>query len=171
MVPVIEAIISNNWAEGLHQLFAYERTSEIFTSMYCTERKALYEKLNEIAENLLTKNKQSKKLLSSMMKGLVLKPYSTLTFLLMFKYIHKTGTKIRTSDVDPSSCSDDLFVIMYKKNNLHEMAEGFDEACNSELSEKARYKNILTKLIDFSFILMPCALPISRIWKSIKVSS
>ena len=50
------------------------------------------------------------------------------------------------------------------------MAETFDEAWNSDKAEKAQYKNILTKIIDFSFILSPTAIPISRIWKSIKVS-
>jgi hypothetical protein len=51
------------------------------------------------------------------------------------------------------------------------MAEKFDEACASDLSEKAKYRSILTKIIDFSFVLAPTAIPISRIWKSIKVSA
>ena len=53
-------------------------------------------------------------MLSAMMKGLVIKPYATLTFLFMFKYIHLSSTKIKIGDVDPSLWSDDLFIIIYK---------------------------------------------------------
>ena len=109
------------------------------------------------------------RMLAAMMKGLIIKPYATLTFLFMFKYIHLSNTKIKVSDIDWYSCSDDLFIIVYKKNELYQMAEKFDEAWSSDLSEKAKYRSILTKIIDFSFILSPTAIPISRIWKSIKV--
>lgn len=60
-----------------------------------------------------------------MMKGLAIKPYATMTFLYMFRYIHKTQTRIRTHEIDPPSNTDDLFVIMYKKGSLYEMAENF----------------------------------------------
>lgn len=169
---VVQAMAVNLWAEGVTVFFALERTREIFISMYCNERKSMFDGFSIIAEELLEKNTGgSRKFLSYMMKALVIKPYSTLTFLNMFKYIHLTHTKIRSSDVDPTTCVDDLFILLFKKNDLHGLAENFDKACNSDLQEKKRYRNILTKLIDFSFIIMPSAIPISRIWKSIKIGS
>jgi len=61
---------------------------------------------------------------------------------------------------------------MIIKNNLvYDLAVEFDKDCNGDLEEKKKYRNILTKLIDYSFVLMPSAIPISRIWKSIKIGS
>jgi len=54
---------------------------------------------------------------------------------------------------------------------LHKLAEGFDESCSGDLEEKKRYRNILVKLIDYSFVITPSMIPISRIWKSIKAGS
>ena len=106
-----------------------------------------------------------------MMKALAAKPYSALTFLNMFKQIHVSNTRIHTKDVDPTICQDDLYLIFVKKNNTFELAEQFDEVCKGDLETKSRYRNILTKLIDYSFYIMPSAIPISRIWKSIKIGS
>lgn len=55
LIPVIEWIIKNDWHEGMSQFFIYERTQEIFTSMYCTERRDLYGVFWELAENMLSK--------------------------------------------------------------------------------------------------------------------
>jgi len=106
-----------------------------------------------------------------MMKGLVLKPFATLSFLNLFKFIHLSGTKVHAKDIDPQTCSDDLYLMIIKDNIVYDLAIEFDKICNSDLDEKKKYKNILTKLIDFSFYVMPSAIPISRIWKSIKIGS
>lgn len=55
LIPVIESIIKNDWFDGMIQLFTYARTQEIFTSMYCTERRDLYGVLWGLAENMLSK--------------------------------------------------------------------------------------------------------------------
>jgi len=115
LLPVVEEIVKYDWDVGLKEFFNYDRTHEIFTSMYCNERRNFYEKLSLIADNLLSKNtEKSLLLLESMMKGLAVKPYATLTFINMFKYIHITKTRIRTHDIDPPANTDDLFVIIYK---------------------------------------------------------
>lgn len=172
LLPVIQHLISNEWLSGLQKFFGYHRTREIFLTMYCNERRTFYEGLSEIAENLLKKKtSRSKKLLMGMMRPLCSRPYGALTFLYMFKYIHASKTKIRCKDVDPSIFMDDMFVIMYKRNEVYEMAEKFDEACGGNLKQKRKYEDILRKLIDFSFQVMPNAIPISRIWKSIKIGS
>lgn len=105
------------------------------------------------------------------MKGLVIRPFAVLTFLYLFKYIHLSGTKIHSKDIDPHSFNDDLFIMIFKQNMTYDLAEEFDSACSGDLEEKKKYRNILTKLIDYSFVLYPSAIPISRIWKSIKIGA
>jgi hypothetical protein len=172
LVFVIKELADSTWAEGMTMLFKSTRTQEIFTSMYCNERKALYEDMYDVAEDLLEDpTEEQTRTLSAMMKGLVLRTYATLTFLNMFKFIHLTGTKLHTKDVDPSTCFDDLYLSFFKKNETFQMAEEFNEVCQGDLEQKKKYENILRKLIDYSFIIMPSAIPISRIWKSIKLGS
>jgi len=62
-------------------------------------------------------------------------------------------------------------LLSINKNELFEMAEKFSEACEHILEQKRKYQNILMKLIDFSFVVVPNAIPISRLWKSIKIGS
>lgn len=140
--------------------------------MYCTERKIFYDGLCELAEDLLEKNTtESKKFLSTMLKSLSKTPYATLTFIYMFQYIHLTSTKIHTKEINPRIWNDDLFVLIFKQNSIYEYAEKFHEYCNGDLNEKKRYRNIISKIIDHSYMIMPSAIPISRIWKSIKIGA
>jgi hypothetical protein len=172
LIPVVEVMAENLWDIGIYNLFKCTRTKEIFTAMSCNERKAFYNKIKKIGEGLIKKKSSASNVfLANMMKGLVLKPYTTLSFLNLFKCIHVSGTKIHTKDIEPSTCEDDLFIMIYKQNILHDLAEEFDAACSGDLNEKKKYRNILTKLIEYSFHLMPSAIPISRIWKSIKIGA
>lgn len=140
--------------------------------MYYNERRSLYEGLSVIAEEVLNRNSnESRKFLSVMMKALCRKPYATLTFIYMFKHVHLTNTKVHTKDIDISGCSDDLFILIFKQNDAFAFAEKFDAVCNSDLEEKRRYRNVLMKMIDYSFLVMPSSIPISRIWKSIKIGA
>lgn len=150
LLHVIEYLLRTEWNEGINQLFLCKRTQEIFTAMYTAERRNLYDKLCMIADELLCKgSKKSLRLLSDLMKGLCNKPYSTLTFLLMFKYIHMSNTRIRAYDIDPSAWRDDIFKIVYRDNSAYQMAEDFNIICKSDIKQKAKYKAILTKLIDY----------------------
>jgi len=61
--------------------------------------------------------------------------------------------------------------MIIKNNIVYDLAIEFDKTCNADVEEKRKYRNILTKLIDYSFVLMPSAIPISRIWKCIKIGA
>ncbi|CAI2379351.1 unnamed protein product [Moneuplotes crassus] len=171
LIPIIKYLIDIDWDEGLYELFKLNRTKEMYLSMYCNERKLFYDALKDICEDLVNEISSSNVLLYQLMEGLVLKPYSTLTFIHLFRYIHISGTKIQAKDVDPHACADDIYLMFVKNNNAFELAKSFDEACEGDIEEKKKYKHILTKLIDYSFVVMPSAIPISRIWRSIKIGS
>mmetsp|Transcript_28158 Transcript_28158/g.24888 ORF Transcript_28158/g.24888 Transcript_28158/m.24888 type:complete len:98 (+) Transcript_28158:223-516(+) len=97
-------MVDIKWDYGLYYLFKLNRTKEIYTSMYCSERRAFYAKAIDLAEDLVDKDSSNANIcLHQMMKGLVQKPYATLTFLKMFKYIHLSGTKIHVKDCDPTT--------------------------------------------------------------------
>jgi hypothetical protein len=97
--------------------------------MYATERRALYEKLGDLCEELLEdKSNESTVILQNLMKGLVIRPYAVLTFLNLFKYIHLSGTKIHSKDVEPHTFNDDLFIMIFKQNVTYDLAEEFDQA-------------------------------------------
>lgn len=129
LFPIVEHMTENLWDIGIYNLFKCTRTKEIFTAMYCNERKTFYDKIKVIGENLIkAKSTEANVYLANLMKGLVLKPYTTLTFLNLFKYVHISGAKIHTKDIEPSTCEDDLFIMIFKQNTVYDLAVEFDAA-------------------------------------------
>eukprot|EP00344_Euplotes_crassus_P008114 CAMPEP_0196998688 /NCGR_PEP_ID=MMETSP1380-20130617/4023_1 /TAXON_ID=5936 /ORGANISM="Euplotes crassus, Strain CT5" /LENGTH=347 /DNA_ID=CAMNT_0042415353 /DNA_START=14 /DNA_END=1057 /DNA_ORIENTATION=- len=101
LIPIIRHMVDTEWEDGIYSLFKLNRTKEMYLSMYSNERKAFYDTMEEILEDLVSDMSSNNIILRQMMKGLVLKPYATLTFLYLFHYIHVSRAKIQAKDVDP----------------------------------------------------------------------
>lgn len=188
VIPVIEEMIRIGWCKGIRKLFELDRTHEIFESLGCHEKRFFYEKCTDIAERLYSdKTERSKIILTAFMKAMTKKPYATLTFMLMFRYVHLTGTRVKSRDISLDGCERDFYSIVQDIDALHDMAVEFHERCESSKKAgdnqdsricgirntsanlvKAKYHKVIHKLIEMSFMVMIEPIPISDIWCSIK---
>lgn len=185
VIPVLEEMIRAGWCKGIKKLFSLPRTEEIYEALCSAEKRYFYECCAGIWEALQNKNDdRSDIILSALLKSLSKKPYATLTFLLLFRYIHTTGTRIRTREITLQGCERDFYCIVQDINALHELAKEFDHVCNVEsditkqdtfLSNrnnninltKVKYHKIIHKLIQMSFESYIEPIPISDIWDAI----
>jgi hypothetical protein len=186
LIPLISEMVGVGWCKGIKKLFGLKRTQEMFFSMNPREKKYFYEDLADICECNLSDNSDKRRVVvASLLKCLTKRPYATLSFLLLFKYIHELSIKVKTKEITLEGCNGDFYVLLNDPDALFDLAIEFNSVwCDSlnSLREstkslnmhglaivKSKYHKIIHKLIHLSLITEVEAINISGIWESIRV--
>lgn len=170
VIPLINEMIRAGWCKGIKKLFSLKRTQEIFESLGTHQKRSFYGCIDDICAGLEDRNDERSQIITSaLLKSLSKKPYATLTFMLLFRYIHYNNIRVRTKEITLSGCEKDFYCIVQDVDALYDLALQFDEVCTSEdmiekddplyalkkhgqNPNKVKYFKILHKLFQLSYI-------------------
>lgn len=170
VLPVLTEMIQAGWCKGIKKLFTLPRTREIYESLGTHEKRYFYTCIGDICDTLEENDdERSNIILSALLKSLVKAPYATMTFLLLFPFIHGNNIRVRAKEITLDACEKDFYCILHDVDAIHDLAVEFDEVCNSgqrietedslymikahgQNPQKMKYFKILHRLIQLSYV-------------------
>lgn len=168
LVPCINELIRSKWNEGLDEFFTFERTISLYKLMNPKERREFYTSLDNICQHLSeTKDDDDEEMLNTILHNLWSEPYVTLSFIYLFEHFHNQEFEINADLINPYEWNDDIIYLWDDKDFIVQLAERFDEACNSDIDEKEIYRIMLIKYLEFSYYGEPSNVEVEQIWESI----
>ena len=166
-------IFDANWVEGIEYLINNERSQELYTSLYPSERVYFYERMRtfldskldfeegkiseeavledirnnvENLRNCISDCEEDVKLfLKSLLSGLTKKPYASVSILEIFKYFELFDILVKGREIEIIKFGDHIYNVISLPSKIYPIAKEFNILMEHKESRRKKYFTIIDK--------------------------